>query len=415
MELKEHIDDIRNRLGQKLFPNETAVRQGIVDRLLNALGWQTLDIQRVFPEYPIDGRRVDYALCHPPGKPIVFIEVKRVGKIEGAEKQLFEYAFHEGAPILILTDGQKWRFFHPAGSGSYQERLVRALDLITDDSEESSECLFKYLAYAAVQSGTAGRVIAEDYQEISQQREAHRHLPEAWENLLSGTSGDSEFLIEAVQSETHRLCGNRPTHEQVLAFLNDFRKGTKTDPQKTSERRKAQPHPQADMNEVPPPRPDPRPSGSSSKGERYRSYFQGLTDELKEQHGFTAPRVGQAQNYYHFSSGMQGISYAAKFAGNHKVYASLYIAFKTYEENKNFFDILKERESEITAQFDILLQWERKDETRYSAIRLIRDGDINADESELAAIKEWHIAYLLKLKAVFTPEIERARERLKFQ
>ena len=49
MELKEHIDDIRNRLGQKLFPNETAVRQGIVDRLLNALGWQTLDIQRVFP------------------------------------------------------------------------------------------------------------------------------------------------------------------------------------------------------------------------------------------------------------------------------------------------------------------------------------------------------------------------------
>ena len=96
---------------------------------------------------------------------------------------------------------------------------------------------------SAVQAGTAGQVIAEDYQEISQQREVHRHLPEAWENLLSGTSGDSEFLIEAVQSETHRLCGNRPTHEQVLAFLDDFRKGTETDPQKTSERRKAQPQP----------------------------------------------------------------------------------------------------------------------------------------------------------------------------
>jgi uncharacterized membrane protein len=85
---------------------------------------------------------------------------------------------------------------------------------------------------------------------------------------------------------------------------------------------------------------------------------------------------------------------------------------RDYAENKNFFDVLKERESEITVQFDIPLNWERKDETRYSAIRLIRDGDINADESELAAIKEWHIAYLLKLKAVFTPEIERARETL---
>ena len=37
MELQEHIDDIRSRLEQEHFTNETAVRQGIVDRLLNAL------------------------------------------------------------------------------------------------------------------------------------------------------------------------------------------------------------------------------------------------------------------------------------------------------------------------------------------------------------------------------------------
>ena len=415
MELKEHIDDIRNRLEQKRFPNETAVRQGIVDRLLNALGWPMFDTQRVFPEYSVDTGRVDYALCHPPEKPIIFIEVKRVGKIEGAERQLFEYAFHDaGVPILILTDGQKWRFFHPAGSGNYQECLVRALDLITDDSEESAACFLKYLAYASVQAGIAGQEIFEDYQEVSQQREVHKHLPEAWENLLSGTSEDSEFLIEAVQSETHRLCGNRPTHEQVRAFLDDFRKGTETDPQKTSASQKAQAHPQADANEVPPSRSDPRPSGSSSRTERYHSYFQGLIDELREQHGFTGRRVRQGTNNHYFSSGIRGISYTAKFARNHKVYASLYIDFGTSAENKNFFDVLKERESEINGQFDIPLKWERG-ETRRAAIRLIRDGDINADESELAAIKAWHIAYLLKLKAVFTPEIERAGGKLKSQ
>ena len=38
MELKEHIDDIRSRLEQGRFTNEPAVRQGIVDRLLSALG-----------------------------------------------------------------------------------------------------------------------------------------------------------------------------------------------------------------------------------------------------------------------------------------------------------------------------------------------------------------------------------------
>ena len=306
-------------------------------------------------------------------------------------------------------------FFHPAGSGSYQERLVRELDLITDDSEESAECLLKYLTYAAVQAGVEGQAIFEDYQKVSQQRETLRHLPEAWENLLSGTSEDSEFLIEVVQSETHRLCGNRPTYEQVLAFLDEFRKETKTDPQKTSERPKAEPQPQAEANNVTPPRPSVGPSSGSSKGERYKSYFQGLIDELREQHGFTGARVGQGTNNHYFSSGMRGIYYEAKFARNHKVYAGLCIDSEDYAENKNFFDVLKERASEITVQFDHPLKWERKDETRYSVIRLIRDGDINADESELAAIKEWHIAYLLKLKAVFTPEIQRARETLKSQ
>ena len=411
MELKEHIDDIRSRLERSHFTSETAVRQGIVDRLLAALGWNTFDTQSVFPEYRINGGRVDYALCHPPGKPIVFIEVKRVGNIDGAERQLFEYAFHEGVPILILTDGQKWRFFHPAGSGSYQERLVQELDFITDDSEESSECLLRYLTHTAVQAGIAGELIAEDYKEISQHRQVRRYLPQAWENLLSGTSGDSEVLIGAVQSETHRLCGNRPTSEQVLTFLNDFKKETERDPQKTSERPKAAAQPQSDAHNVPQPRTDLRPN----KGERYKSYFQGLIDELREQHGFTARRSAQSENYHYFSSGVSGFYYEVKFARDRKVYVGLYIDFQDKAKNKNFFDVLKERESEINAQFDIPLNWERRDETRYSAVRLIRDGDINADERELVAIKEWHIAYLLKLKVVFAPEIERARETLKNQ
>ena len=414
MELQEHIDDIGSRLEQGHFTNETAVRQGIVDRLLSALGWPIFDTQIVFPEYSVDTGRVDYALCHPAEKPLVFIEVKRVGNIETAERQLFEYAFHEGIPILILTDGQKWRFFHPSGAGDYQDRLVWELDLIVDDGEAGAARLDRYLNYEFVRTGTAGQSIAEDYYNIFQSREALRHLPEAWKNLVSDTSEDSEFLIEAVQSETERLCGSRPTGEQIFAFLNTLGKGARTVPdtqttgQKTRERPKAEPQRQADTNDVPP----PRLTRGFSKSERYRSYFQGLIDELREQHGFTKRSIGQAQNWYYFSSGMRGIYYEASFARNHRVYASLYIDFEDSAKNKNFFDVLKERKSEITVQFDIPLNWERRNDTRYSAIRLIRDGNINANESELETIKAWHIAYLLKLKAVFTPEIELAREKL---
>ena len=104
MTLQEHIDEIRDDLRNEAFMNEASVSQGIVLRLLHALGWPRYNTRVVIPEYSVEGRRVDFALCHPPSWPLVFIEVKRLGQIEGAERQLFEYAFHRG--IAILTDGR---------------------------------------------------------------------------------------------------------------------------------------------------------------------------------------------------------------------------------------------------------------------------------------------------------------------
>jgi predicted type IV restriction endonuclease len=93
------------------------VSQGVILRLLNKLGWPIFDSSRVSPEYTIARGRVDYALCHPPGKPIILIESKDVGSAYGAEKQLFEYAFHQGIPMAVLTDGQEWSFFSLGSKG----------------------------------------------------------------------------------------------------------------------------------------------------------------------------------------------------------------------------------------------------------------------------------------------------------
>ena len=175
MILKEHIDDIRNQLKEGLFINEAAVSQGIVLRLLNVLTWPTYNTQVIIPEYSVEGRRVDYALCHPPSKPIVFIEVKQVGNIEGAERQLFEYAFHEGVPIAILTDGQEWQFFHPSGQGDYRERKVCELNLSEGNSEESAERLNRYLNYDSIRTGEAVEAIKEDYETGRSGRDKLQH------------------------------------------------------------------------------------------------------------------------------------------------------------------------------------------------------------------------------------------------
>ncbi len=232
MTLREHIDDIRNRLKGGEFKNEQSVSQGVVLRLLGELDWPTHDTQVVFPEHPVDGRRVDFALCQPPSKPLVFIEVKPVGKSEGAEKQLFEYAFHKGVPVVILTDGQEWHFFHPSGQGDYAERRVCRLDLIEMDSEESTELLSRYLNYKSICNDEAIKAIQDDYRDVTKQRQIVTSLPEAWGRLVQE---EDEFLLEIIAEKTESLCGNKPSVGQVLRFLNTLSV--------------AEPHPK----EIPPP------------------------------------------------------------------------------------------------------------------------------------------------------------------
>ena len=219
MTLEEHIDDIRNQLKQGAFADEAAVSNGIVNRLLHTLEWPIFTPQVVIPEFGVEGQRVDFALCHPASTPRVFIEVKRVGNIDKGIKQLFEYAFHTGVPIVILTDGQKWRFYHPAGEGSYEDRMVEEIDIIVVNSEKCAKSLNRYLNYKAVQTGKAAEVIVEDYRSIVNQRKIEERLPEVWGELLQEKN---ENLLQVVMGKAKKKVGHEPTEEQVVTFLKNL-------------------------------------------------------------------------------------------------------------------------------------------------------------------------------------------------
>ena len=215
--LKAHINDIRERIRANLFTNEAAVSQGVVRRILDALSWPIYDTQVVFPEYPLERRRVDFALCHPPEKPLVFIEVKPVGQGDpDDQRQLFEYAFHQGVPMAILTDGREWHFFLPAERGDYGERRVYKLDLVERDIEEIVSRLERYLKYEAVCSGAAVEAARADYKDVAREREIKTTLPKAWEKLIE--EGD-ELLLDLVAEKVESLCGYKPERDTVATFL----------------------------------------------------------------------------------------------------------------------------------------------------------------------------------------------------
>lgn len=214
--LEGEIERVREGLGTGRFPNEASVSQGVVLRLLHALGWPSYDVDIVAPEYSLEGRRVDFALCHPPGKPLVFVEVKQVGKSEGNERQLFEYAFHKGVPLAILTDGQEWHFFLPGEQGDYGERRVYKLDLVEREVAESARRLERYLGYPAICDGSAIEMARADYRDVAQDREIRAALPDAWQKLVDE---EDDLLIELVADRVESLCGYKPDPDLVAGFL----------------------------------------------------------------------------------------------------------------------------------------------------------------------------------------------------
>lgn len=218
MDLKENIVAIQKAIKAGQFSNEAAVSRGIVMRLLQTLEWPIFDTSIVYPEYPLETCRVDYALCHPPNKPTVIVEVKQIGNLEGADSQLFEYAFRAGVPMAILTNGQEWHFYLPSGKGSISERRFYKLDILERDLEEIVNRLNSYLSYKKVRSGEALKSAHAEHDSASTLREVKSNIPIAWRKIIEE---QDSILIDLISEKVADLCGYKPKLDMVSSFLHE--------------------------------------------------------------------------------------------------------------------------------------------------------------------------------------------------
>ena len=215
-ELEPTIDMIVGNIRAQKFANETAVREAIVMPILAALGWEIVDPDIVSREYKIGDRRVDYGLIAVGTTPMIIVEVKAIGQISGGDKQLFEYAFHEGVPMAVLSNGHEWSFYLPGEHGSYEDRRVYKLDLLERDLGEACEIFRRYLEFERVKSGKAMEAARNDYRNASQKRQAEDAIPRAWQDIIKEPD---ELFIELLVEKTESICGFRPEVEQIEKFI----------------------------------------------------------------------------------------------------------------------------------------------------------------------------------------------------
>ena len=234
--------------------------------------------------------------------------------------------------------------------------------------------LGKLLTYASGFDASTVIWIAEEV------RDEHR---QALEWLNQRTDTETQFFAVAV--EVLQIDDSKPALDfKLVVSPNEWRKSKK---QKTS-------------------------TNPSSRGEKYKSYFQVLIDELRENHEFTGAKTSIAQNWYNFSSGFGGIGYGAWFAKGDKVLTYVIIRQKDDENRIKIFNMLENQKRDIESKFGSTLEWTRDAERSASRIAIYRDGGIELSDSELEEIREWHIKNLLKFKEVFTPELKQTLETL---
>ena len=211
------VDEVRNVIekwqsDERLASfDEPRIKSAVIEPILRGLGWDTVDPDEVWPEYPVsdvEKERVDYALLIDK-TPKVFIEVKRGSEpLDRHQRQFVGYAFH-GVQIAVLTNGITWWFYLPIREVSWERRRVATVQLNQRDSKEIDRTLNNLLSRENVNSGAANQN-AERHQILET-------LPGVWNRLVSEPNSP---IFNLLAERTHKLCVREPDRDEVEQFFS---------------------------------------------------------------------------------------------------------------------------------------------------------------------------------------------------
>ena len=207
----------------------TALKQGVVLKLLSAAGWNPFDLSEVEPEYRSGNSRVDFALKSPsssrsrePSTPRVFVEVKSGSdnlESDRLERQLMSACARENVSLGVLTNGRDWLLLCRAEERQQKEARFCTLDL-SGDAESAAEDIYRYLSKDRVSSGQAIRSAERTLQDHSRDEITKRAIIDGWRQVVWGFD---EGLIELVATAAEQKAGGKPENRFVRRFLVENR------------------------------------------------------------------------------------------------------------------------------------------------------------------------------------------------
>lgn len=124
--------------------NEANTKALLIEPMLSALGWDTIDVDQVEREYRVyDKTSLDYAL-RIDGDLKLFVEAKAVGKQlddKAFISQTVNYANNEGVVWCVLTNGLAYRVYKTNEPVAMQDKLLFEVDLTEGSTSEVAQAL----------------------------------------------------------------------------------------------------------------------------------------------------------------------------------------------------------------------------------------------------------------------------------
>ncbi len=199
--LEQAVKEVLGRL-QRGTMNESNTKVLLVEPVLEALGWDTKNLDCVTREHKVyDGSFLDYALLIA-GKPVLFVEAKAWGGNLADPKwtaQTVNYANNEGVVWCVLTDGVVYRVYKTNEPVDMARKLVFEIDLREGTDDQKGSVVFQRLRLLSQSALTGGQLDALGSRLFDEAR-----VRRALENLFRGAPNRFVSLIRDQLPEGER-------------------------------------------------------------------------------------------------------------------------------------------------------------------------------------------------------------------
>ena len=211
------LEELIARVAAIDFSNsEHDTREIAVNRIIDALGWDTMKPDEGAREFSVRGGKVDYCL-RGQRRNLVLIEVKRAGTdLADHQEQLLRYAFDEGVPLAVLTDGLDWWLYLPMVGGSWEQRRFSRTNLRAQQPADAAYALHRFLNRDSLIGGQALEEATREFESQERDRLVRGALQEAWVQVLSDPHG---LLPDLLAEAVNEISGHAPDRETIAEFL----------------------------------------------------------------------------------------------------------------------------------------------------------------------------------------------------